>query len=128
MYASLCKRGIKLRLLSHLTYLLTYLHHPTQSPLVQFLVNKRPPVSDWLLTGQSGNREHAIRVTCQNHHSAKKIFACLQALFFYLKIDQNKCCCCYYYYYYYYYYSGWWRGVAVTRCVRSTKLIHAEPG
>jgi len=23
---------------------------------------------------------------------------------------------------------GWWRGVAVTRCVRSTKLIYAEQG
>jgi len=23
---------------------------------------------------------------------------------------------------------GWWRGVAVTRCVRSTKLTYAGPG
>jgi len=23
---------------------------------------------------------------------------------------------------------GWWCGVAVTRCVRSTKLTYAEPG
>jgi len=23
---------------------------------------------------------------------------------------------------------GWWRGVAVTRCVLSTKLVYAGPG
>jgi len=25
-------------------------------------------------------------------------------------------------------YLGWWRGVAVTRFIRSTKLLYAEPG
>ena len=28
----------------------------------------------------------------------------------------------------YYYSIGWWRGVAATRCVESTKLLYGGPG